>query len=107
MRRGHPVPDRLLHLQSVGIGGREGGQAGAGGDALLKADVFGVGGEVRGFVDILDGYGDPGGGLERRLDAAGQVRLVGHHHRQHEGPVHLKVDRLEGGGKKGRRVNGV
>jgi len=65
--------------------------------------VFGVGGEVGGFVDVLDGYGDPGRGLERRLDPTGQVGLVGHHHRQHEGTVHLKVHWL-GEGRKIMRV---
>lgn len=57
------VPDCLLHLQSVGIRRREGSQARAGRDALLETDVFGVVGEVRGFVDVLDRYGDASCGL--------------------------------------------
>lgn len=59
------VPDCLLHLQSVGIRGREGGQGGAGGDALLEADVLGVGGEEGRLVDVLDGDGDACRGLKR------------------------------------------
>lgn len=59
------VPDCLLHLQSVGIRGREGGEGRAGGDALLETYVLGVGGEVGRLVDILDGDGDACRGLQR------------------------------------------
>ena len=89
------LPDGLWHLQPVRVGGRECCQAGASRDSLLKADVLGVGGEVRRLVDVLDGDGDSRCGLERGLDAAGQVGLVGDHHRQHEGTVHLIVHRLQ------------
>lgn len=79
----------------VGVLSSEHGQGGPRWHALLKADHFGVDGEDGRLVDVLDGYGDARGGLERGLDAAGQVGLVGDHHRQHEGAVHLEVDRLE------------
>lgn len=87
-------PHGLLH-EPVGVHRREGGQHGAGGHALLQADELVVRGEVGGLVDVHDRDGHPRRGLDRHLDAAGQGRLVGHHHGQHEGSVQLVVDRLQ------------
>lgn len=79
----------------VGVLRGEHGQSGPRRHPLLKANHFGVDGEDRRLVYVLDGNGDPRRGLERGLDAACQVGLVGDHHRQHEGAVHLEIDRLE------------
>lgn len=63
--------------------------------ALLKADDLGVDGEHGRLVHVLNRDGDSGCGLQRGLDTACQVGLVGHHHGQHEGAIQLKVDWLE------------
>jgi len=87
----------------VGVLGGEHGQRGAGGNALLEADHLGVDGEDGRLVDVLHRDGDARRGLERRLDAAGQVGLVGDHHGEHEGAVHLEIHRLGGGERERER----
>lgn len=79
----------------VGVLGGEHGERGARRHSLLEADHLGVDGEDGRLVHVLDGDGDAGRGLERGLDAAGQMGLVGHHHGQHEGAIHLEINRLE------------
>lgn len=79
----------------VGVLSSEHGQGGPRWHALLEANHFGVDGEDGRLVHVLDRNGDPCCGLERGLDAAGQMGLVGDHHGQHEGAVHLEVDWLE------------
>lgn len=88
------LPDYLMD-EVVRVLGSEHGQGGPRRHALLKANHFGVDGEDGRLVHVLDRNGDPCCGLERGLDAARQVGLVGDHHRQHEGAVHLEIDRLE------------
>lgn len=88
------VPDNLVD-EVVGVLGGEHGERGARRHSLLEADHLGVDGEDGRLVHVLDGDGDAGRRLEGGLDTAGQVGLVGHHHGQHEGAIHLEINRLE------------
>lgn len=78
----------------VGVLSSKHGERGPCGHALLEADHLGVDGEDGRLVHVLDRDGDARRGLQRGLDATGQVGLVGDHHGQHEGPIHLEVHRL-------------
>lgn len=89
------VPDNLVD-EVVRVLSREHGQNGPCWHTLLKADQFGICGEDRRLVHILNRNGYTRCGLKWWLDAACQVGLVGHHHSQHEGTVHLKINWLEG-----------
>ena len=89
------LPDYLMD-EVVGVLSSEHGQSGPRWHALLKANHFGVDGEDGRLIHVLDRNSDACRGLEGRLDAACQVGLVGDHHRQHEGAVHLEIHRLGG-----------
>lgn len=88
------VPDNLVD-EVVGVLSGEHGKSGPCWHTLLKADRLGVDREDGRFVHILNRNGYTCCGLKRGLDAAGQVGLVGHHHGQHEGTIHLKIHGLQ------------
>lgn len=73
------LPYGLPHV-SVGVLGGEGGEEGAGGQALLQLDGLGVGGELWALVDVRDAHGYGGGGLAWQVDTADQGDLVLSHH---------------------------
>lgn len=87
------VPDDLVD-EVVGVLSSEHSQGGACWNPLLKTDHLGVDGEDGRLVHVLNGNGDSCCGLKGRLDAGGQVGLVGYDHGQHERTVHLEVDWL-------------
>lgn len=89
------VPDGLVD-EVVRVLGRKHCESGPCRHTLLKADHLGVDWEDGRLVHVLNRDGDPRRGLEGRLNAAGQVGLVGYHHRQHKGAVHFEIHRLQG-----------
>lgn len=96
LKRSHVVlvPDDLVD-EVVGVLGGKDGERGSCWHSFLEADGLGVDREDGRLVDILHWDGDARRGLQWGLDAASQVGLVGHHHCQHEGAIHLKIHRLE------------
>lgn len=101
------VPDNLVDEVVRVLSGKH-GESRPRRHTLLKADRLGVDREDGRLVHVLDRDGDPRCGLKRGLDAAGQVGLVGHHHGQHEGTIHLKINGLETtamGRREGERDN--
>lgn len=95
------VPDNLVDEVVRVLSGKH-SESGPCRHTLFKAYHLGVDGEDRRLVHILNRNGDSRCGLKRGLDAASQVGLVGNHHSQHEGTIHLKIHRLEkkrGGGR--------
>lgn len=88
------VPDNLVD-EVVRVLSSEHSKSGTCWHTLLKADSFGIDREDGRLVHILNWNGDTRCRLKRGLDATCQVGLVGHHHSQHEGTIHLKINRLK------------
>lgn len=88
------APDNLVD-EVVRVLGNKHRQSGPCWYTLLETDHLWVDREDRRLVHILNRDGDSRRGLKGGLNAARQMSLVGHHHSQHEGSIHLKVHRLE------------